>query len=632
MVNGVGYASSWRACAAHWIAYPIYFLIALALLSVCVDGDEMSEVMGKLLRYAHVKTVFDLDVGEGGEGFSSTRYVLCGRANATTPLRKQIPHELRKEEERASTAMYDSDAFLQLASVLCGVDVTADAVFHREVVWNTLLAPGVMSEEEWGAGLRDLSPEEVAFNLMFRCASFICKDAVDNEEMGEGKVLYGGLSPAFPCGTSSNDTLLLLFTPWSPVVVQSDAMNLNYMDGVSQRLLEQTFCVNIRHSNCQASSRCLLRLTDSRAHLPRSTPSLWHGDGGLHLPVHVAICGHDTSDVVSTKTANLLSVDYTLLLTTTQNTFGSEDVRMMFPKELILSILGWLSNQKGGGGSLLDSLNAGENGPCWWRRNNSARATYGDGVYMECYLPSQLIGRMPPLELTIRQDHVLRSIDSNNHNVPCTFTVDLNHLLHKDLVKGKYSLDRPEVALRIYSSGSYSEAIEQVRSGEYHEPPIVLWMSALAGATYGFTRNVTEGGERTVLDHLIGLPMLYLGAHRHVEDARNNLKLGSQEPRVCVPAKTCKLDFFYYKSLNLCVNLDHKGSFIYDFHTETLTSSLNKRIVILVLVMGALIILGEVVLLCLRRHVNRAKKRHMKLIAQVQGGTNGVSEPCGFPA
>lgn len=636
--------------------------VFLSITVTVVRAEADDSVPVQLSRAVHVRAVYPVVIGAAGEALT-TRYTLCGPlvarpSDSSGTHSGSSPASGGHSSSAASSVQWTGTP----GSAWCGNrtnTLTARTAFtvQQHVAWSSVLPPGVYPVvSEAAAAMTNLSTAD----LFYSCAVYSCDmqnqlPPLEDLEAAVDRLVrlpaaVGGLSAATPCCGTTNTTFILFPSapsltaltapdtepPTVATMVQTDVLPVRLLANLSQSLLNEVHCSAeapsdaCRRSSSNSSSNgdsdrssaaadhltapasvCLLRLQNPRFTSMQSAVSGYYGDGGLSFPVSVSICGTDVSDVISTSSAQLLRRGYDVIITVRH--FANEAA---FPDELIRSVALWVTAERGATKrSLRDSTR------CEWLLDPSAASFYRTGNYLSCDLDESLVGRLPPLTLTVSPGVVLYATNSDlisagryDSTVPCAISVDLNRLVQRVNVtaQGAQTLRH---RLVIYSTGSITDAFAAPSLVRFREPYIVLGANFLQGSTLATSRVVTSKSSTAATEAALrGLPVLFLASL----NAPDHPALHAGASAVCVAPLSCELGYHYYPSVNICADTSCIGVFSFSFDPETMRCSLRPVMVALFAVFAALLIASDALLVWLGRWAERQRHAHVKLVEQVQ--------------
>lgn len=592
-----------------------YLLIAMLLVLCSLSAQGQNEL--NTATYSVVRAVFTIELvsTSESEGFAlqSTQYCLCRLSKSAGNFKDATPPSV-PEEDQSTNMMYTPALTVNqdLADVCvdgCSREssdgaANVRAYVSRNISWTTILAPGLISSPGTCADVLGLlgAPDDDRFH----CNSEDDSDAALPANPAQTPVIelppaYGGLSPMTQSCGSTNSTFVLSNLGPAPVMIQSDVLSLSLWEALAPSALLASVCNGANGCTVNYSS-CLLRVRDPRFAFPNATLSP-RGDGGLLFPVRVSICGVDVSDLVSTKSAKLLREGYTAIFSATEH---ADSVAM--PEELIRSVAAWVTQTRG-----VTEVSLADGGGCQWHTNPKMATFYRSGRYMECRIPNEAVGHLPPLQLAVDAAHVVHARSENSKSsdgidhMPCRFTLDLNKLVSK--------LSQGSALLTLWATGSYTEAAGTSVKQYYREPLIVIGMTHLDTSVVGVTRAASLSTSQDVPLSWMGLPLLYLFASNTPLAVE---QMSGRTTAVCVQPQSCTVQELYYRSRNRCLQIGCIDVILFSFDLETMKCRVNSTFTLLFSFLFALTVGGEVVLIVRRRRTEEARVAHMQLVEQVQ--------------
>ncbi|KAK7196546.1 hypothetical protein NESM_000592600 [Novymonas esmeraldas] len=494
---------------------------------------------------------------------------------------------------------------------------------NQSVWWRTLAPPGLQPRTSSAPG----SVGEDAWN----CITFGCDgEYAIAASASVATDAVGGLGVSGPCCGSTNATFVLYMT--RGIVVQAATLPVAALNVEAAALFRAFTSMESRPAPSGSSSSrssssstvaghasspppasgaaltasstlpmdyCLVRQLPPYlyADSTRSTA----GDGGILFAVNASICGADLSDRIDVRQATLLMNGYTVVLATADGVEG-----LSFPRELIVSIASWLASSHdsaaAGSGGVVQSVLRTKN-ICTWGSSASQATAYRTGEYLDCVVDPTTIASLPPLVLTVRNESIVSTADTNN---TCAIALQLSSCLQRD---GN--------TLRFHSTGSLAAEREQHQHSmtSFREPVIVVGVQQLRGATVAVTRHaLIARWAANAVDAGFGLPLVYLAVPRGTAVAAAAHAAGA----ACASRAVCGARQSWYPSLNGCVSVSCTHVFLYYFDPDTLSCTPRSSIVSVFAGMCAALVVAEGVVLHLRRRAERVKEDHMRLVLQVQ--------------
>ncbi|KPA73319.1 hypothetical protein ABB37_10013 [Leptomonas pyrrhocoris] len=520
--------------------------------------------------------------------FQSSSYVLC---QSTPP----------------ATVAADTSA-TDIIAAWCNTQQSGQLILQA-VSWSTLAAPG----------LQLLDTSHTTFRARaWDCITYGCDVEstirTTTTDAATAPAAVGGLSVGAPCCGSTNSTFVLYNT--RGLVVQADLLPVTALNNEALQLATAYAASGSSSSSAFSASLATMNLTEAMDYcLVRQLPPWFSGndvegpgDGGVVFPVDVAICGEDVSDRIDTRHASLALTGYTLLLVTAD---GVDE--LSFPRELIESVVSWIARRSGtafGSYSSDDSL--GRSGSvCAWHHSTAYASAYRTGAYYDCTLSDPtLLQHLPPLLLSVRNESI---VDTAETNSACTMAIDLTACA---VSNGK--------VLRFFSSGSLLQALkaQQDAMTVFSDPPIVVGVQHLRGATVAVTRNAYVANWISSDYNLAtGLPLLYLATPRGTALAQYT---SATSWYACVRPQVCAKRQLFYPSLNRCATKECLNVFLYHFDPRTFECSVQVSLVSWFAAMCLAVLVAEATVLYLRRSTEEAKEEHMRLVHAVQRREAGV--------
>ncbi|CAJ1020531.1 hypothetical protein Q4I32_002298 [Leishmania shawi] len=506
---------------------------------------------------------------------------------------------------------------------------------NQSVHWSTMAPPGLQLGNSSMLSSRA---------LLWDCLTYSCdmENLIVAHSAGQApSPAVGGLGVSTPCCGSTNSTFVLYMT--RGLLVQSAALPVAALNREAEALYSSVIdeentrnslneCRDTGSSRSGAGNRalrssksCLTAAAASRASLAEAAttpsrskemdfclvrqlpPSLFagtarsdHGDGGVVFSVNASICGADITDRINEQDATLIMRGYTAVLTTAE---GVEE--LSFPKELIVSMASWIASPQNNSSSCYDGEQSllRKKGCCTWGLNASQTTAYRTGEYLECPFDPSALAHLPPLVLSVRDESIVSTDETSN---ACRIALHLSSCMTPD---GK--------ALRFYSTGSLVSMLERHKHtmGDYREPPIVVGMQQLRGATVAVTRRARiSKWSSGASDAGYNLPLLYLAVPRGTAVAADVNTLGA----LCVTSAACGTHQTFYPSLNRCAYVPCTRVFLYSFDADTFTCTPRRTFVGIFATLCFTLLATEGLVLYLRRKTEWAKEVHMRLVRQVQ--------------
>jgi hypothetical protein len=485
-------------------------------------------------------------------------------------------------------------------------------LISQSVNWSTIAAPGLQLLDQSTNSYRGRA---------WDCLTYACdtENTIDWTTTDTAPAALGGLSVGTPCCGSTNSTFVLYNT--RGLVVQADMLPVTALNQEALLLAEAYAAAQAAPAAATSSSSSFsVNLTSSMDYclLRQLMPSAYGtnvdgvssttnpvGDGGLVLPVDVAICGEDVSDRIDTRHASLAMTGYTLVLSTAD---GLD--QLSFPKELIESIAAWVARAAGTAAGTHSAANSliRTKGLCTWRHSAGYVTAYRTGDYYDCTLPdSALLQHLPPLLLSVRNESI---VDTAETNSSCSIALGLAPCVVTTAAGAK--------RLRFFSTGSLMAELKRRGAGmvALRDPPIVVGVQQLRGATVAVTRTAYVAKWSSAGFNLaMGLPLLYLAVPRGTAVADH---FSAVSWYACVQPQTCKTRQLFYPSLNRCATKECVDIFIYHFNPDTFECTVQVSLVSLFAAMCFALLVAEATVLYLRRSTDQAKEAHMRLVLAVQ--------------
>ncbi|KPI84858.1 hypothetical protein ABL78_6086 [Leptomonas seymouri] len=525
--------------------------------------------------------------------FQSRSYVLCNAVPSSTGA-------------AAVTGGLTATATTDIVAAWCNTHHSGRLV-SQKVNWSTLTAPG----------LQPLDKSNTYRARAWDCITYTCdmENFVSTTTSASvAPAAVGGLSVGTPCCGSTNSTFVIYNS--RGLVVQADVLPVTELNNEALLLAEAytaaQACSILSSSNAESVPTVSLRNAMDYC-LLRQLPSWMYGnsvegadgdvgDGGIVLPVDVAICNEDLSDRIDTRSASLAVRGYNLLLVTAD---GVDE--LSFPKELIEGIASWVAHSPGvafGSYGAHESLRR-KQGACAWRNNPSYATAYRTGDYYACTLSdATLLQHLPPLLLSVRNDSIVNTEETSSS---CTVAIDLAACATSNGEE-----------LHFFSSGSlmHELRLQQDAMTNFTDPPIVVGLQHLRGSTMAVTRQAHIRKWASSNKFLAaGFPLLYLATPRGT--AMGNCT-SSPSRYACVRPQTCAKHHMFFTSLNRCAAKECVNVFLYHFDPETFECSVQVSIASLFAAMCVALLIAEATVLYLRRSTEQAKDEHMRLVHAVQ--------------
>ncbi|CAD2221846.1 hypothetical protein AGDE_15782 [Angomonas deanei] len=319
-----------------------------------------------------------------------------------------------------------------------------EVLVNQNITWGTVIPPGIYP--------RNSSKVRSVLDVQYACVAYTCDMTSDfafpigaSVSLGDA---YGGFSPATPCCGPAYDTMV--FDTEKREIRQMSNLPVETVNAAAERSIQSYACEGSPLPDCHIpTSKFLVKLLNPRMYPMLTTFSGPSGDGGIIFSAGVSICNQSLSTVFSYDTAAVLTVGYNVVLSM------AEAVALALPWELIRYVASWIRDQPGGKTALLRS------GRCHWGKDEEAVNLYRTGDYLECSLDPTMVGELPVLTLTVvRGSVVWRNFGDGEPSG--SFTLDLNRLVSED------------GSLRLYSTGSITNAREKRALSLYRDPFIVL--------------------------------------------------------------------------------------------------------------------------------------------------------------
>lgn len=601
-----------RETHRHPRAMPLRLLVTTTLLFVLHSSEVHATVTDRFpaIPNAYATTSTDVTVRAV---FDAAQLTTPSAAAVTTSVEGNSLSALRSSGYvlcQPQTATPDTST-AAIVSAWCSTNDLNSAYWGtyvtQSVNWSTLAPPGLQ--------LLDASAESYRARA-WDCLTYACdtENTIDTTTH-TAPAAIGGLGVAAPCCGSTNSTFVLYNT--RGIIVQASDLPVAALNREALLLAEADAAAfaAASASSSLASPPAAPDLTNAmdfclvRQLLPSFTENtIVHdnpdsvGDGAVFLPVEVAVCGNDVSDRIDPRHATLAVRGYTLILTTAD---GVDE--MAFPKELINSIGAWIAYKAGtaAGSYGADKSLARADGICAWHYEAAYATAYRTGDYYDCAVSDPaLLAHLPPLMLSIRNDSI---VDTEETNSSCSIALDLTACV---VANG--------ASLRFFSSGSIASQLQlhENSMAQFHDPPLVVGMRQLRGATIAVTRSALVDKWASAGYYLsAGLPLLYLAVPRGTAMAS---ALASTSWPACVQAQTCQKRQIFYPSLNRCATKECLNVLLYHFDPETFACSVRVSIVSLFAAMCFGVVAAEVLVLYLRRSTEEAKEEHVRLVHAVQ--------------
>ncbi|ORC88083.1 uncharacterized protein TM35_000181400 [Trypanosoma theileri] len=445
-----------------------------------------------------------------------------------------------------------NDSLVSREQVLCLTEATGTFVeeeslcpsgfgrtMRRMVYIKTQYPPGIF---------RVLKNSPTRFGVSFpleECMRFKCNDDDDDYDSSSGGgdsdeedyAYVVGLSVASPCCGS----LYTSFTidPSSLTMVQSSNIVLN-----DRGFLSTSFCA-LRQVSIEQ--------------LPLASV-------GIPFPARLFLCNEVVSTIVNEFTGR--TITHLLRAVVSTNTAVT---RMLFPREVLRAISGWISD---GTSDISASLH--DAGACVFLTTPYE--------HMACKIPPSLLNELPTMKMEVQG---CRSrLVSNNYFWITLFDIDLKKLVDEDGF------------LRLGCSGSVSEALRR-GAHDWEIPRIVLGALFLKDARISVTRNFADGVNAR------GIPIMVLASEKG-ERGRSPPTSDAYEVKGCAGRKTCEGKHVLFTSLNRCgMSPDCSDVISYRYDAETLECKLNVQVITSMSVLSVLVIISDVALLFLQRHVEK---------------------------
>lgn len=513
---------------------------------------------------------------------------------------------------QSDIALSSTDANIAaLAKTWCSRYSLGGRLIAQTVNWSTRAAPGLQLLDQSASSYRARA---------WDCLTYACdtENTIVSASAATAPAALGGLGVSAPCCGTTNSTFVLYNT--RGLVVQANMLPVRTLNREALQLAQAYATAQASSSASSSASAAELNLTVAMNYclLRQLSPSFYGnslegtaqrgsgvGDGGIVVPVDVAICGEDLSDRIDTRHASLAITGYTAVLTTAD---GVDE--LAFPKELIEGVASWIARGADTATGSYDAANSlsRRRGLCAWYYNASYASAYRTGDYYDCsYAHTSLLAHLPPLLLTVRNESI---VDTEDTNSSCSFAIDLTACAV-----------RSEQVLRFFSTGSMMQEL-RLRQGamiSYRDPPIVVGMQHLRGATVAVTRAAYIAKWRNSGYNLAtGLPLLYIATPRGSAVVTHPATTSSSSWYACVQPQSCKKRQIFYPSLNRCASKECVGVFLYRFDPDTFTCSVRVSVVSLFAAMGFTLLVAEATVLYLRRLTEQAKEEHMRLVHAVQ--------------
>ncbi|KAH9600755.1 hypothetical protein LSM04_004402 [Trypanosoma melophagium] len=423
---------------------------------------------------------------------------------------------------------------------------------YRMMYIKTQYPPGVLRIPN-----NELTSGDTRFTIIQKCMNYSCDGDYgyngdldssndDYNDNDDGYTYVVGLAVASPCCTSEFTTFLII--PSSLKMVQSTATTITFPDF-------EPFL------SCTIHQVALEQMTSSAL--------------GLQFPVKLYLCGALVSTIVSEINGRTLLTVLTAVISTNRAVS-----RVLFPREVLRAISGWISDgstESGAGLSLHDA------GACVF--------VEGPEEHMSCAIPLSLQNNLPILTIEVQRCN--NRLRANSNSWAKIFCIDLNKLVDKDGF------------LRIWSSGSVSEALQR-GAQEWEIPRVVVGALFLQESRITVTRNPV--GDMPAR----GLPVLLLESESSAL-LRTPKSLLHSEERGCGSKKTCTGKEVLFTSLNRCGMSPECGNTIaYHYDGETLQCKLNVHVIASLSLLSALVIVSDVVVLLLQWHVEKMMQAKQK--------------------